>query len=504
MDDKEKKVSDGNGDYREEMEELARIFKEELGKAVQDAEDAAVIDSLDNIEVEGYDPKSLSLDESKTPTEPEELCECCGERPRGTEKNPDGPFCQECEAILEKYPYDWKGVVALVAVICVCVGALAFFVFDTPLFATMKQGDKAFGESKLITAMTKYQKASSFLPEGKEDKFLNLHAKRIMAEYKLLNMDMAISDSEKYFTDKTLKLPMFNKVEGIGEEMDSMWASAAAIQKALGDESKITKETYDETIKKLDSLSGKKIYEKNGEVTDELDTSFTPDGTENVYIYDEGWLNIYKYSAAMLCEREKTELVGYLEKAKGSSDYIGRLVAPLLASTYVGIGEYDKAEAMLDEIRNYNAEGTEYYLISAMLYRYRDKDYQKGFDVCIEGLNSIAALPGGSDLIPQIGYTLSMQKTLNLIMLKDYAGAYKSAKECYSYQAETYSLSVQVRDLKAILALATNDTEGFKELEDEIKQYPDEGIEFSQDVTDYKEGKITLEQIAESGRYDII
>ena len=47
----------------------------------------------------------------------ENLCDCCGERPRGTKKNPDSIFCEECEAILEKYPYDWKGLVTIILVL---------------------------------------------------------------------------------------------------------------------------------------------------------------------------------------------------------------------------------------------------------------------------------------------------------------------------------------------------------------------------------------------------
>ena len=119
-----------NNDYREEMEELARIFKEELDKAVQDAEDAAQIDDLDTMEVEGYNPKELSLDESKKPAAPlseDMLCECCGERPRGTKKNPDSVFCEDCEAILEKYPYDWKGILAIVVVLGIVISAFILF-----------------------------------------------------------------------------------------------------------------------------------------------------------------------------------------------------------------------------------------------------------------------------------------------------------------------------------------------------------------------------------------
>ena len=104
MDDKKK--LDGNTpeneNYRDEMDELVRIFKEELSKAQEEAEETDDFD-IDNIEVEGYDPKTVSLDEKrKAVVDFDNNCECCGERPRGTKKNPDSIFCEECEAILEK------------------------------------------------------------------------------------------------------------------------------------------------------------------------------------------------------------------------------------------------------------------------------------------------------------------------------------------------------------------------------------------------------------------
>lgn len=91
--DENKEKSTG-GDLKEEMDELARIFKEELDKAVKDAEDAAEIDDLDKIEVEGYNPKTLSLDKSRKRehSAKDELCESLR---RASERN-----CQKSEQSL--------------------------------------------------------------------------------------------------------------------------------------------------------------------------------------------------------------------------------------------------------------------------------------------------------------------------------------------------------------------------------------------------------------------
>ncbi len=502
MSDK-KKLNNESSDYREEMEELARIFKEELDKAVQESEESAVVDDLDEVEVEGY---AVSMGEAKPVREftEDELCECCGERARGTEKNPNSPFCSECEAILEKYPYDWKGATAAIVMLFVTLAAVVCFIINLPIFSNTIEGEKAYNDNNLFTAINKYNKAVESIDEEDEGDFLNVYEKRIFANYYLLDMDSVLNDTGSYFSDSILKMPMYKDINKIADEIVSMQATVLVIQDVLSNYSDISDNNYDEVIGAIDALSGQKIYVDNSLYHLETEEDFTPTGKEDVYVVDEAWLNMYKYSAAQYIGKDDKVIAGFLAKASEQSEYLSRLVNPLLAATYVGTGEYEKAEALLPEIKNSNKQSTDYHMVQAMLYRYRDKDYQKGIDVCIEGLNMLSRIPNGSDLVAQIGYVLSMQKTLNYIMLKDYDNAYQSAHECYSYQSESYAVSVQVRDMYAMLAIETGDTDTYTTLKEEIEQYGDMATGFSKDVEDYRTGKVTLQELAMSGGYDLL
>lgn len=500
---KDKNLNNGAGDYREEMEELARIFKEELDKAREESEETVETEENQEYEVEGY---AITMGESKPKEEltEDELCECCGERPRGTEKNPSSPFCSECEAILEKYPYDWKGAVAAILTVFVTIVAVISFATNVPIFSYMIEGEKAYNEHNLLSAFQKYNKALSHINEEDDGKYLNLYEKRILLNYDLVDMDSVVSDAGKYFSETAKKMPMYKDVAEIEKQLISMQATVLVIQDVLGAYADVTDHNYDEIMGKLDALSGKKIYVKGSEYHLEGEEGFTPTGKEEIYTCDDAWINMYKYSLVQYAGKDDKVIAEYLSKAAEGSDYLAKLVNPLLSATYVGIGEYEKAEALAKEIREDNKESVDYHMVVSMLSRYRDKDYQKGIDTCISGLNMLASIPDGDDYIPQMGYILSMQKTLNYIMLKDYKSAYASAKECYSYQAETYSISVQVRDMYAMLALQTGDTETFKTLEEEIKEYGEEASGFSSDVKNYRDGKVTLQELAMSGGYDLI
>ena len=103
-------------------------------------------------------------------------------------------------------------------------------------------------------------------------------------------------------------------------------------------------------------------------------------------------------------------MIEYLEKALGYTEYVDRVWTTVLASAYIGTEQYDKAEALLKNIKNSNDEGIDDNLILSMLYRYRDKNYQRAVDICVNGLNGLSRLEDGYDLVAQIGYTLSMQR----------------------------------------------------------------------------------------------
>lgn len=507
MNDK-KKMTNESGDYREEMEELARIFKEELSKAAQEAEKSETVDELDEVEVEveGYNPRTVERAETapkKVLTE-EDLCECCGERERGTEKNPDSPFCSECEAILERYPYDWKGVTTAIVTAFIALAAVVCFAINVPVFSYTVEGDKAYNDNKLYTAGLKYDKAIELISEENKGDFLNLYEKRILTNYDLLDMDSVLSDVNSYFSKTAKKMPMYKDVAEIEEKIVGMQASVLVIQDALSEYYDISDNNYDEVIASLDALSGKKIYVTGSSYHLETEEGFTPTGKEDVYICDEAWISMYKYSAAQYVGKDDKIIADFLVYAAEHSDYLSNLVNPLLAATYVGIGEYEKAEALLPEIKNSNNESIDYNVVLSMLYRYRDKDYQKGVDTCLEGLNVLAKIPDGSNLIAQLGYILSMQKTLNYIMLEDYQNAYKSAEECYSYQSESYSVSIQVRDMYVMLALQVGDTDVYTSIKEEIEEYGDDAYGFSKDVENYRAGKVTLKELAMSGGYDLL
>lgn len=507
MDENKEKLSGSSPDaedIKDEMEELAKVFKEELDKAKKEAENQTV--DFENLQVEGYNPQAVSLGEKPTPVPEKELCEYCGERARGTEKNPDSPYCSECEETLEKYPYDYRGIIAVIAVVCITVAAVFCFAINVPTFATMKQGDKAAQSGKLYTAINKYNSAYEYASNiSTENNCYNLHAKIASVCFDMVNMNSALTEIGDYIPDSVLKLLTFKEMNEILDASERMQATAMVAQQYIAKYTDVTEETYDEIIADLDALSGKTIYIKGTEYHDETEEDYTPDGTETKVIADEGWLCMYKYAAAQQMNKDPEIVTGYLQDVAESSAYMKTLVGSLLATTYAGMmEEYDKAQELADYLKEVNCESAEWYMVEAVIYRHRDNDYDKALKICEEGLAMLEALPSGDQYVMQYGYMLQLQQSLNYIMQDKYEEAYEAVTAAYDNLSMTGGLTVQVRDLYAMLALETNDNETFEAVELEIESYGDDSIAFTSDVTDYQSGKLTLKEIAESGRYDLI
>lgn len=505
MDENKEKITGATPDenIHDEMEELAKVFKEELEKAKQEAEEQSA--GLENFDIEGYNPQTVSLGNKTTPVSEDELCEYCGERRRGTEKNPDSPYCSECEETLEKYPYDYRGIITVIVAACVIIAAVFCFAINVPLFATMKQADKAANDGRLYTAINKYNDAVEFANNMSPDKkHYNLHKKIASVCFDMVNMNSAITEIGDNIPDSVLNLLTFKELNDILDSSEAMQATAMVAQQYIANYAEVNDETYDKIIADLDALSGKKIYISGTEYHDETEKDFTPDGSETVVIADEGWLCMYKYAAAQEMQKDKKIIAGYLQECADSSEYMKTLVGSLLASTYAGIGEYDKAEKLIGELKEINAESPEWHMVMSLIYRYRDKDIDKALSVCDEGLKMLQKLPNGDNYVMQYGYMLQVQQALNYMINNKTDEAYEVITAAYDNLSMTGGLTIQVRDLYGILALATGDDKVFEALSLEVESYGDDSIAFTSDVTDYQAGKITLKEIAESGRYDLI
>ncbi len=514
MDENKEKLNDSQdtdaekNELKQEMEDLARIFKEELDKTKKEAEEDLAIAEL---EVEGYNPQTVSKD-TKTEKKAEELCEYCGEKPKGTEKNPQSPYCQECESLLEKCPYDYRGIIAVIVMACVVVGAMFCFAINMPIFSVMQKADKAAAKNNAFTALIEYEKALEFVSnKDTNNMFYNLHEKRIKLYYELGNLEAVNSEVATFLNEKELKLPVFKETSKILEDIEAMEATSVIIGQHV-DLNALSEKNYEDTLKELDKLVGKKIYVKGNVYKDETDTTFTPDGSEKVYTVDAGWVYIAKYQASILLDKETKYYVDDMEKAVQSSQFMKSLAGYMLADAYVKLGEYEKAEALAKDLYEINREATDYYLIMSLVSRYRDKDYNAAIKYADEGIKALEESSGEDAFVMRYSPVLTMQKGLSLIMMDKYDEAVDAINDCCYALSETpldsYSTMIamypQAWEIAAFASLQAGDNDNYKAMEENLLKTVEDSKQYKADLEDLKSGKKTLKNLVESGRYDLV
>ena len=159
---------------KKELDQLAKVFQEELDKAkAQEIDEES--EARDGEEVFGgegliqdlEDVQTVSHDESETEEIPEEeLCECCGEKRRGTKKNPDSPYCYECEKALRHYPFELLNVIIPLLIIALSLYCCYIFSDNIGIYAAVQQADKYVSEKKLYTASSAYDMAIEKMESG--------------------------------------------------------------------------------------------------------------------------------------------------------------------------------------------------------------------------------------------------------------------------------------------------------------------------------------------------
>ncbi len=498
MDDNKEKVTPENPEetIKDEMEELAKVFKEELDKVKAEAES-----DVESLEVDGYNPREVSVKEKAEKDANKKMCALCDEKPAK-----HGDYCSKCDEFLRESPYDYRGIIAALVMVCVTVAAIFCFAINVPIFSTLKGADKDMRDGKVYTAIAKYTEAASLAEDsGSTKKYLNIYAKSAIANHRVVNLGTALSQISSNIPESALKLLGLKTAGDIYEEIEIMQASAMVAQQHLAKYPEtVTKEVYEEIVADLDNLSGKKIYINGSVYHDETEEDFTPTGKEKVVICQDGWLHMYKYAAAQEYGADLSVIAKHLQDCADSSEYLKTLVGSVLAITYAGMGEFEKAEELADYLRDVNCESADPYVITSAVTRYRDKDYEKALEICEDGTEMLKGLPYSQNYLSQNLYMINTQKGLAYIMQGNYDEAYSCITDVYDVVSNGGALTVQIRDLYAVLALETGDDETFEAVKKEIDSYGEDAVQFTDDVINYQAGKLTIQEMVEKGGYDVL
>lgn len=478
--EKEKKLSStfdpNTEEIKDEMEALAAVFQQELDKTKVESEAAEPEILIQDLEDISEDPADNEED-SVNLTE-DELCDCCGEKRRGTEQNPDSAYCADCEDGLRHYPFEFLNIFFVLAILAVVFYSGYVFADHLPTYIDVQKADALASENKISEALNAYATAANtMVSEGINGELV--YQREIQVAFSVGYMEELDSLAEN-IRSWELNLPHFRKTKAALTEAKNILYTAQTAYTILNeyDTENTANLPFDEIIGRLTALETAAVEQTTAA---EGATAAAVQPTQ----YSKAMLDFYKYYIALLCNKDNEIQIGYLEQGwKENPEYVW-LYGSMLGNLYAKTGRDVTEIARL--IREKTMDDASADLLVIIANRIKG-DYDGAIAQC----EALAAERRSEDII----YELYRQEALCYLAKGDYASAYTKASEAYS----NYAYSVEVIDTLALCAAVQGNEDVYNEMS---KILTDNGFEIAEDVRNYKAGSITLDDILLKGDYDV-
>lgn len=454
----------------EELERLAENFQTELKKAQAMSEEELI---KNGIIIQQYEDEDGIIPE-------EELCQCCGEQRRDKSFGENYAYCRNCREAMRRYPLSVPGIVILAAMVFAAVVSLFSFAADFGIYNTVRQGDNYIKENKLYSALDSYETAVSAMEEEEiVPKKLYLKTAEILY-YSMPNgmySMTAITDKiESALTSFEMQIPLYATYKEMYREVQVLYGTLSEFYTVINDEKYAEydfkeDEEYEEVMTEIGSIIDKQIT-----------VTSVDKETSELVASSEAIVRFCQYMFAYSNERyaDSYQYMNYVYELEPS--YLW-LYAYELGMAELQSGNAEKAEMFAQAMYESNCELSNAYALYSSLYRMTGKT-EKAVEWADDGLK------------------VSSDST-ELLRLKGMAyiadGDYESAKTVLdtALEQEKYGL------LFMTAMIAENEL-GNKDAVDDLKSGLEEyGLELSEKMEQYFNGKITAQEMFTKGTGDV-
>lgn len=450
-----------------ELEQLAEIFKTEYKKAQTMSED----ELLKN----GY------LESNEPEINPEELCECCGERRKDKSEDKNSEYCAECREAMRRYPLSVSEILVSLAVLIVAVASVFYFAADFVKYNTVRQADEYRVENKLFSALSAYEGAiSAFEDEDKVAKRLYLDAAEII--YQIMpqgvsSMSQLVTSIDSALSDTELKIPIYKGYSDLREETLVLYGTMQKFYEI------VEKEEYAELTADDDELY-EKIMTEIGKLID-ADISITAENGDEIKVVkcNEAIVRFCQYMFAYTAEKYDDSYM-YMKKVEELEPGYLWLYAYELGTAELQRGNPEKAKELAQLLCDNNAEAVDGYTLYSSIYRMTKGGLNKAVEWADKGL-AVSADEPELYRIKAMAYAAS--------------GEFEKAKETVDKGLEKSQYGLIVFTAMVIENELGNEdaVEEYRELLEEQK------VELTERMNKYFKGKLTAKELFTEGTGEV-
>ncbi len=439
----------------EELENIRDMFQAELDNATAEENDedcgreteaSEASDESDGDDTDNEDQEDAGIPE-------EDLCQCCEERLRDKSIDEDYPYCSECRELMRKYPFGFKGIATLIAVI-VLIGVSILYMFpqNAETLSAAITADEYVSQGKLYSGLYAYYDTVSAADTDALPKKVIARCAKAFAS--LNDYIDAAYIAETYLSENDLKLPTYSFLKDYTVKSETLTAVENAIYDSLSSE-ETTADDIDDVIAIIDALA-------------------ETEDTE----YDQFYLDYYKYVVMHTLGADLTEQFGKLaeiDEKYGDTEWIHYYD---ICNAAALLGHIDTAEEYFNRIVEKNSEDGAAYAYYANAYRYSETvDADKMLEIVEQGIAAQGTYSYSASDLYRIQATAYLLKG-------DTDSALASAETMYSaVYANNYSVTNLFECLYtyALCALAADDTEAYANVQG-LLEY--NGYEIPQSIID--------------------
>ena len=450
----------------DELEKLAKTFKQELQKA---KEQGAV--KIGEVAV---------VDEDNNVIPQEELCECCGERRKDTSVSANYQYCSECRERMKRYPVSLVSAFIAIVVIVIAVAGVGGFITDFSGYNSARLAKNADSENKNFSAVDYYDAAIAFFDE-KDVVAKKLYKDSAITVFNTLPNGVASFNEvaerlEKSVTEFEAKLPVYKSYKDLRDKALVMYDTFNAFYAVLNN---TEYGTFDENDKETIT----KIYNDIGALAEKDVTIDSMTGGD-----DE--TTVYNKAGVLFSQFMFAYTYGDFDKAyeaisalwENYPEYI-QMFGYEFAVIEIQSGNHKNALKVAEAVKANNAEDSSPYVIYAYSERMKG-NYDKAIKYTDEGLKLDSQNPD-----------LYRQKAIALMLKKDFEGAKKEIEAGLSiseYGVLYYTY--------LIIATELGDTETVEKINTVLENA---ALKNPEKIQNYLDGKITYQEIFMKGTGDI-
>lgn len=469
----------------DELEDLAKVFQEELDRAKAQAREVAengaeepeiLIQSLEDLSETPAHRESV-VDEA---VPEEEKCECCGEKRRGTVSNPHSAYCDECDAGLRHYPFEWTNVLLALAAICLVFFGGYVFATHTEGFVAVCKADEYLRENEKYSALDAYALAASTLESNNINAELVYKREIVLAAS--LGFVNGIDEPAQNIQSWEMSLPHFYKAKRALQNGAEFTETVTAAEEIIMPYKTMSPETipYDDLLAQLEALKTQEVP-----ASAESGQTVSKKGYQaKAEKYSVPGVLFYQYYLALLCNKPLEVQLGFIEQIQELAPEELWLYGQFLGELYAKTGR--DVDPICSRMERDNAEDGAPTLIRATAMRLK-QDYDGAIALCEAEIEKDSDV--SDDLYRQIG--------LCYLEKGEYEAAYTAVNNGFQ---SAYSPSVQMCNTLALAALAAGQTSAYEEVKSLLEN---SGFTLSSEVTQYQSGALTIAQILTEGDCDL-